>query len=925
MDRPISAVRNTCFAILSGVECDLRELIGATALNTGDLDIMPDDVRAAALPRFVLDNKEKMGAGPENDLDLLHYTDFADLSKMLNRRSKELSAEYRCDVGKLAINIERMAGARNRVCHSRPLEEEDLHNFLDLAKMLLAEYRTIPWNELQRIQDIRQRDPSYVLRLEIPHFWQAVSERIHHNLPLPDFDETSFLGRVSERRELKKLLLGTHPVVSIVGEGGIGKSALAIEACYELLDYSGDTRYEAIVWVSLKMRTLTASGIKDIRNSVTDTIGVIQTATESLGANSGAVSDLEALTSELLDYMQQFRVLLVIDNFETLNTNALRPVLSEVPVGSKVLITSRIGMGELEIRYKLDALDSKTAVALLRRSARCLNLDLLSSASDARAEKYCTLLYRNPLLIKWYVQSVASGSDPDRIVSKGSQAFDAALRFCFENLFSRLQDEEKQVLHLLASTRRGLTQTELLFLLRQVSESEQPAIESALATLHNSSMLRRTAPDPRGAETTSQIVLTDVASEYLQRFAAPDRKFFEKVQTALKYLRELAEKSSVEQETYRFDLSSIHAGTRDQRIVAAYLKQALDNFRDGNIEFARKSIEKAKELLPNYSEIYRISALIETKAGDYYKVVNELETAITYNPNSTVAHYQYGLFLIREMKDSSQALDKFEKALEIEPNNATLLTQRALALTWLGRCKEAALIYEQVMKGMTDWPRKWRVSTRHQAAECYRRLAEQDDAMKDSAQLKVHLDRACHIIEEAWGAMDSDRRMVDLYANIIEDGILHSAHSVDEAYAVECLERLSDATYVGDVAPFNKLTYENFENSFGAHSAPVARARQLSERIVWAKEKTEERKRQPLKIHQGEIKALPSGLSYGFILDTEGRDWFFHKSSLSEGKRWSSLRVGEPVRFQETLGDSGRLMASRVEVTKRNRVTSEDI
>jgi len=154
--------------------------------------------------------------------------------------------------------------------------------------------------------------------------------------------------------------------------------------------------------------------------------------------------------------MEKFRILLVIDNFETLSINGLRPLLTSVPHGSKVLITYRVGLGELEIRYKLDPLDSKTAVALARKFAKSLNVEVLVSAADARLEKYTTALYRNPLLIKWFVQSVAGGADPDKLAAGRGPAFESAIRFCFENLFSRLSSPERDILHFLAAARKPL-------------------------------------------------------------------------------------------------------------------------------------------------------------------------------------------------------------------------------------------------------------------------------------------------------------------------------------------------------------------------------------------------------------------------------------------------------------------------------------
>jgi LuxR family glucitol operon transcriptional activator len=123
VNRSISAVRNTCFAILSAIESDLRDILIDAALESGQVELLPDDVRANALQRFAQDNRERPGASPENDLDLIPYTDFADLAKMLHQRTKALSQDFNVDISSLASQIERMVQARNRVCHSRPLEE----------------------------------------------------------------------------------------------------------------------------------------------------------------------------------------------------------------------------------------------------------------------------------------------------------------------------------------------------------------------------------------------------------------------------------------------------------------------------------------------------------------------------------------------------------------------------------------------------------------------------------------------------------------------------------------------------------------------------------------------------------------------------------------------------------------------------------
>jgi LuxR family transcriptional regulator, glucitol operon activator len=167
-------------------------------------------------------------------------------------------------------------------------------------------------------------------------------------------------------------------------------------------------------------------------------------------------------------------------------------------------------------------MDLKSSVALLRRFSRSLNVELLYATGEKKIERYCQKLYFNPLLIKWFVQSVALGSDPEKLIAKGNAGFDEVLKYRFENLFSRLDRDERRVLHLLAAARRPLTPTELLFLMQSISQTETFDVDRALSTLYSSSMLKRSPLDAKSREGAIQLSLTDVASDYIARFAPPE-------------------------------------------------------------------------------------------------------------------------------------------------------------------------------------------------------------------------------------------------------------------------------------------------------------------------------------------------------------------------------------------------------------------
>ena len=134
------------------------------------------------------------------DTELLDYTDFADLAKIFYMLKSGLNLDSNYD--DVASSLLKLAPSRNRVCHSRPLEESDFPELYDFANLLITKHKDLKWSQLQTVLSRLGQDPSYVLHLTIPSFWSVDSPKILNNLPLPEFDDTGFLGRIADRQEV---------------------------------------------------------------------------------------------------------------------------------------------------------------------------------------------------------------------------------------------------------------------------------------------------------------------------------------------------------------------------------------------------------------------------------------------------------------------------------------------------------------------------------------------------------------------------------------------------------------------------------------------------------------------------------------------------------------------------------------------------
>jgi len=906
-----SAIRLTCFALISAIETDLRQLIQLASQNSSVVISLPDDVRKNAFQRWSFDHNS-INELLNNDIELLEYTDFAELSKILNVNN-ELLNTYLTDLSDLSNKLILLSPARNRVCHSRPLEGNDFADLFDFASFIKSGVSNFNWPELTQTIARLEKEPTYVLHLVIPSFWSLESTQVMNNLPLPDFDETGFMGRISDRQEINRLITSsTIPLITITGEGGVGKTALALRCLYDLLTVN--TSFDAIVWYSLKLKALSVKGIEDIRDSMKSTFSLVQTLSKDI-IGTHEEHTFDEYMDEIIEYMRNFNILLAIDNYESINDHSLRKLFTSIPNGSKIILTSRFGYGELELRYKLDQLDSKTAIDLMRRFARTLNVLELTKSSSKTIGDYCNKLFYNPLLIKWFVRGVSLGHDPNSITQRKGDNFVTALKFCFENLYDKLSESEKNLLHVLASARKPLTQTELYYLSSQLFKKEKDTVDWALINLHSSSMLKRTIDNTKtSGESSNKYALTDIALEYISSVSPPNPTIYNNVQAEMKKIREMTELNLKYSSSYKYDTRAIIADTTDQKICASYLYHALKFQVKNQSEEARNKIKEAKELLPHYSETYRISGFIEADCRNYYKATEEYEIAISLSPKSTICLYVYGLYLQKHLEDNTQAIVQFEKALKIDPNDSVLLSAYALSLTRVGKYQDAIKIYNELLKEIdNDDRRRWAIPIRDQAAECYRRMSELALGNQQYADFEINIDHSLTILEDGIRTNHFDPMMRLRFAKVIQDALYYGMKSQSSTFVKSILFRVVKDRHRYNNIALTRIHRSDLLDVFKNDELICKSIELLTSKnvLLWSNEKL------PLKTrgdhnnekltesNTGIIKQLNPGTYYGFIEDEKGERWFFHKNHLKIQEQWIAIKTGSTVSFNKGKNQNG--------------------
>ena len=171
-----------------------------------------------------------------------------------------------------------------------------------------------------------------------------------------------------------------------------------------------------------------------------------------------------------------------------------------------------------------------------------------------------------------------------------------------------------------------------------------------------------------------------------------------------------------------------------QNKVKKYANRGLDFYKEGKFEESIEQFNKAIEINPEISELYRGLGGAYLKHGDYEKAIENFEKALSINPNSSntynglgEAHYQIGdydkaieyfneainidsnydkayiglgLTYYYSSRKYKEAEEKFNEALEINPNNFQAYTWLGLIYLDLGKndiskIEEAKLIFEK--------------------------------------------------------------------------------------------------------------------------------------------------------------------------------------------------------------------------------------
>jgi hypothetical protein len=312
---------------------------------------------------------------------------------------------------------------------------------------------------------------------------------VFHNLPQPDYGR--FVGRREELAQVHRILRpypnSRHPLVTIDGIGGIGKSALALEAALHYLrDYDHlqkEERFEAIVWTSAKSSVLTADGImprRQITRTLDDIYTTIAVTLDREDITRARPEEQDKLVSRALTKQ---RTLLIVDNLETIDDERVNAFLRELPAPTKAIVTTR---HRIDVAYPIRLNEMSKTDALDLIAQECKKKDV--SLSEIEPSRLFKRTGGVPLAIVWSVAQMGYGYGVEEVLQRLEHPGGDIAHFCFDRAIDLIRDRPSYTLLMALSSFPSDANRDALGYVTSLSELTR---DESLVTLEKLSLVNR--------------------------------------------------------------------------------------------------------------------------------------------------------------------------------------------------------------------------------------------------------------------------------------------------------------------------------------------------------------------------------------------------------------------------------------------------
>jgi len=307
---------------------------------------------------------------------------------------------------------------------------------------------------------------------------------------------TGYINRpVLENELLKVLRDDRHPIITLTGRGGIGKTSLAL---YVLHEIAKESKFKLIVWFSARDIDLLENGPKQVKP---DVITLKEIATEywslvdRVTLKENTQKQIELFAHEMNELQGYGPILFIFDNFETVSNplELYNFIDTHIRNPNKVLITTRHREFKSDYPIEVKGMSREECDKLVQSTAHKLGLEHLLT------DQYLEELYHesegHPYVVKIILGERAkpgSNKSINRILTNREDILEAL----FERTYTMLSEGAKRVFFTLCNWRSVLPLLAVeAALLRSMNKENKFDIKEAVDELERVSFIEVVASE----------------------------------------------------------------------------------------------------------------------------------------------------------------------------------------------------------------------------------------------------------------------------------------------------------------------------------------------------------------------------------------------------------------------------------------------
>lgn len=228
-----------------------------------------------------------------------------------------------------------------------------------------------------------------------------------------------------------------HPVVTLVGRGGIGKTSLALAVLHEI---ANTDRYDVIVWFSARDIDLTMAGPKVVQPKVLAERDIANEYMSLVNPPTVPPTEKVSALSTMAEHMRCSPLgatLFVFDNFETVRSpvDLFQWIDTNIRLPNKAVITSRFREFKADFPIVVSGMEDQEANDLISQTSIALKIQGLIGAKQR--EQIIEESDGHPYVIKIILGEVANSGTfgkPSNMIVRKDEILDALFDRTYANL-----------------------------------------------------------------------------------------------------------------------------------------------------------------------------------------------------------------------------------------------------------------------------------------------------------------------------------------------------------------------------------------------------------------------------------------------------------------------------------------------------------